>query len=105
MTINSCFITAYYCHCYHCILIVESQTFLNNSAATNITCLDDFINLNNTCHARCDCWTTQQGNVVVVQRVSIFIAAITGLLGGFIFLVIAAVRHQHSYVNIINDIH
>ena len=87
---------------YIVLLYTAPQVVSNGFSFTNISCLENFIELNDLCHPRCDRWTTHPSSVVVVQRLAKFIAAITGLLGGFSFMVTAAVRHKHSYVNLLS---
>ena len=63
----------------------------------NITCRDDFIELNNTCHPRCDRWKEGSDVAVVVRRGGIILASIIALLGCSVFLVASAVHHKQVY--------
>lgn len=89
---------SYYTDLVYCFAV--SLRNINNSLSGNITCLDEFIELNGTCHPRCDSWTTQLKSIVAVQRASRFLAAVTGVVGGFTFLVASVLRRQHSYVSV-----
>ena len=63
--------------------------------AIDVTCRDDFYEINNTCAPRCDKWEQNPHNITIAVLVVQNFAAWLGLLVGIIVIISSCIRYKN----------